>query len=64
MNIINFVFVVCVGLLVVRCVPVILFFKLCISCKWKTLFLAIVHIVFHSCCFAWSVMDEDNNLFM
>ena len=50
--------------LVVCYVLVILFFKLFVSCKGKPLFLGIVHMVFHSCCFAWSVMGEDNNLFM
>ena len=62
MKVINFFFVVCVGVLVVCCVLVNLFFRLYISCKGKPLFLAIVHMVFHSCCFAWSVMGVDKNL--
>ena len=64
MNVIHFFFAVCAGVLVVCCVLVIFFFKLYISCKGRPLFLAIVHMVFHSCCFAWSVIGVDNSLFM
>ena len=59
-----FFFVVCVGLLFVCFILVILFFRLCINCKGKPLFFALVHMVFHSCCLAWSVMSVDINLFM
>ena len=51
-----FLRVVCAGILVVCCFLAILFFKLCISCSGKPLCLAIVYMVFHSCCFACSVM--------
>ena len=64
MNVIHFFFIVCAGVLAVYCVLVILFFRLYISCKGKPLFLAIVYMVFHSCCLAWSVMGADNSLFM
>ena len=59
-----FFFIVYAGMLVVCCVLVNLFFKLCISCKGKSLFLATVHTIFHSCCLAWSVMGVHNNLFV
>ena len=39
----------------------ILFLKLYIRCIGKSLFLAMVHLVFHSC-LAGSVMDVDNNV--
>ena len=64
MNVIHFFFVVCVGLLFVYCVLVILFLRLCINCKGKPLFFVMVHMVFNSCCLAWSVMGVDINLFM
>ena len=43
MNVIHFFFFVCMGVLVVCCVPIILFFKLCISCNGQPLFTATVH---------------------
>ena len=59
MNVIHFLRVVCAGILVVCCFLATLFFKLCINCSGKPLLLAIVHMVFHSCCFACSVMGVD-----
>ena len=62
MNVIHFLGVVCVGMLVRCCLLLILFRKFYINCIGKPLFLAMVHIVFPSCCFATSVMGVDNNL--
>ena len=61
---INLFLCVCVGALFVFFVPIILFFKLWMIYNGKSLFLAMVQIVSHSCCLACSVIGVDSILFM
>ena len=46
------------------CVLIILFLKLWVICIGNSLFLAMVHLVFHSCCLACSVIGVDSIMFM
>ena len=48
----------------VFCVLIILFLKLWTVCKGKSLFLAMVQMVFQSCCLACSVIGVDSILLM
>ena len=63
-NVIQFFLCVCMGVFFVPCALTILFLKLRIICNVKPLFLAMVQVVFHSCCLACSVIGVDNILFM
>ena len=63
-NVIYFIFCVCMGVFFVSCVLIILFLKFCIIRNGKPLFLAIIQMVFHSRCLVCSVIGVDNMLFM
>ena len=55
MNVIHVLLIVCVGMLIVCWFLLISFLKLYINCTEIPLFLARVHMVFHSCCSVCSV---------
>jgi hypothetical protein len=60
-----FFYCACVGMAVICCVlSISLFFRLWIICNGNPLFLGMVSIMFHSCCFACSVIGSVIILFM